>query len=165
MFYNRYTGAAQDLVMGARGKLLERNWRTSEDKHATIDDISVFVIPLLSYQIEHSLWDSKYQALRAKLSCIDITDAQDTSTVNLNGDIDSMCLSVEKAVIATDSVNLSVPDDVEGETNVNSEDKESTDNQLVESKTNETGHSNPEDVLPPFNVETVSAALKQAEMS
>ena len=54
--------------MGARGKLIDRNWRTSEDKHATIDDISVFVIPLQSYQIEHSIWDSKYQALRSRIS-------------------------------------------------------------------------------------------------
>ncbi|XP_064473634.1 protein phosphatase 1H-like [Ornithodoros turicata] len=49
----RYISAAQDLVMNARGKLKERNWRTAENKAATIDDISVFVIPLKSYKEEY----------------------------------------------------------------------------------------------------------------
>ncbi|KAK4309243.1 hypothetical protein Pmani_003132 [Petrolisthes manimaculis] len=57
----RYTSAAQDLVMGSRGKLRERNWRTSDDKHATIDDISVFVIPIRSYQEEHRAWLAKQE--------------------------------------------------------------------------------------------------------
>lgn len=45
--------------MGSRGKLRERNWRTSDDKHATIDDISVFVIPLRPYQEEHRTWKAR----------------------------------------------------------------------------------------------------------
>lgn len=53
----RYTSAAQDLVMHARGKLRERNWRTADNKLATIDDISVFVIPLRPYKEEYLQWD------------------------------------------------------------------------------------------------------------
>ncbi|EEC17961.1 protein phosphatase 2C zeta, putative, partial [Ixodes scapularis] len=49
----KYISAAQDLVMHSRGKLKERNWRTADNRAATIDDISVFVIPLKSYQDEH----------------------------------------------------------------------------------------------------------------
>lgn len=45
--------------MGSRGKLKERNWRTSDDKHATIDDITVFVVPLLPYQEEHREWKAR----------------------------------------------------------------------------------------------------------
>ncbi|CAN8018840.1 hypothetical protein HPB47_022400 [Ixodes persulcatus] len=52
----RYISAAQDLVMHSRGKLKERNWRTADNRAATIDDISVFVIPLKSYQDEHRAW-------------------------------------------------------------------------------------------------------------
>lgn len=48
--------------MSARGKLKERNWRTSEDKHATIDDISVFVIPLKPYKEINQEWTTKYKA-------------------------------------------------------------------------------------------------------
>ena len=36
--------------MAARGKLKERNWRRSSGGAATIDDISVFVIPILPYK-------------------------------------------------------------------------------------------------------------------
>jgi len=48
----RYISLAQDLVMAARGKLKERNWRRSNGGPATIDDISVFVIPILPYKQE-----------------------------------------------------------------------------------------------------------------
>ena len=54
----RYISAAQDLVMAARGKQRDKGkgWRTSDNKVATIDDISVFVIPLKAYQDEYSKW-------------------------------------------------------------------------------------------------------------
>jgi len=48
----RYISLAQDLVMAARGKLKERNWRRSSGGPATIDDISVFVVPLQPYKLE-----------------------------------------------------------------------------------------------------------------
>lgn len=52
----RYTSAAQDLVMHSRGKLRERHWRTADNRLATIDDISVFVIPLRPYKEEYLQW-------------------------------------------------------------------------------------------------------------
>uniref|UniRef100_A0A8D0HDC8 Protein phosphatase, Mg2+/Mn2+ dependent 1H n=1 Tax=Sphenodon punctatus TaxID=8508 RepID=A0A8D0HDC8_SPHPU len=44
---HRYTLAAQDLVMRARGVLKDRGWRISNDRLGSGDDISVYVIPLL----------------------------------------------------------------------------------------------------------------------
>lgn len=44
---DRYTLAAQDLVMRARGVLKDRGWRISNDKLGSGDDISVYVIPLI----------------------------------------------------------------------------------------------------------------------
>ena len=70
----RFISAAQDLVMASRGKLrtgqeasvvngeqLRRSgggqgWKTSEEKSATIDDISVFVIPLQEFERESREW-------------------------------------------------------------------------------------------------------------
>ncbi|KAL7646417.1 UNVERIFIED_CONTAM: hypothetical protein RMT77_003330 [Armadillidium vulgare] len=52
----RYTSAAHDLVLWSRGRFREHQWRTSDDKHATIDDISAFVIPLNQYKIEFKQW-------------------------------------------------------------------------------------------------------------
>ena len=58
----KYISVAQELVMAARGKLDERNWKTSENGQdlspATIDDISVFCIPILPFKIEYSEWKS-----------------------------------------------------------------------------------------------------------
>lgn len=45
LFYLRYTSAAQELVMYARG-ILKRGWRKADDNPASGDDITVFVIPL-----------------------------------------------------------------------------------------------------------------------
>jgi hypothetical protein len=39
--------------MSARGKLKERNWKRANGTPATIDDISVFVIPILPYKEEY----------------------------------------------------------------------------------------------------------------
>ena len=57
-FRYRYVSAAQDLVMASRGKQREKGkgWRTVDNKVATIDDISVFVIPLKPYKEEYNKW-------------------------------------------------------------------------------------------------------------
>ena len=55
----RFISIAQELVMAARGKLVERNWKHNDDSPATIDDISVFVIPLLSYKAEYAEWKTR----------------------------------------------------------------------------------------------------------
>ncbi|KAI4887835.1 hypothetical protein NFI96_026528, partial [Prochilodus magdalenae] len=44
---HRYTMAAQDLVMRARGVLRDRGWRISNDRLGSGDDISVYIIPLM----------------------------------------------------------------------------------------------------------------------
>ncbi|XP_071442574.1 protein phosphatase 1H [Hetaerina americana] len=60
----RYTSAAQDLVMHSRGKLTDRSWVTSESKVATIDDISVFVVPLLPYKESYQKWKVRYKYMQ-----------------------------------------------------------------------------------------------------
>ena len=85
----RFISIAQELVMAARGKLVDRNWKRKvpvENGHshpmdsgkstaehpqtqqvpATIDDISVFVIPILAYKEEYMQW--KENRFRAKTS-------------------------------------------------------------------------------------------------
>ncbi|XP_029992261.1 protein phosphatase 1H isoform X2 [Sphaeramia orbicularis] len=44
---HRYTMAAQDLVMRARGVLKDRGWRITNDRLGSGDDISVYIIPLM----------------------------------------------------------------------------------------------------------------------
>lgn len=52
----RFISIAQDLVMAARGKLVERSWKRGDGSAATIDDISAFAIPILPYKEEFAAW-------------------------------------------------------------------------------------------------------------
>lgn len=85
----RFISIAQELVMAARGKLVDRNWKRtapvengsshqSENVNsaventqthqvpATIDDISVFVIPILAYKEEYLSWkEEKFKSKKA----------------------------------------------------------------------------------------------------
>lgn len=54
LFWFRYTMAAQDLVMKARGVLRDRGWRIAGDRLGSGDDISVFIIPLMHSNDEAS---------------------------------------------------------------------------------------------------------------
>lgn len=45
--WSRYTMAAQDLVMRARGALRDRGWRITNERLGSGDDISAFIIPLM----------------------------------------------------------------------------------------------------------------------
>ena len=81
----RFISIAQELVMAARGKLVDRNWKrrvpvengqsnqndsTNSSEHpqthqvpATIDDISVFAIPILAYKEEYMQWkENRFRA-------------------------------------------------------------------------------------------------------
>jgi hypothetical protein len=50
--------------MHSRGKLFEKKWKTADAKAATVDDISVFVIPLAPYKEEYLEWKQEYEAIR-----------------------------------------------------------------------------------------------------
>lgn len=59
----RYVSAATCLVGSARGSLAnEHSWQLKCGKQASVDDVSVFVIPLLCYKKEHQDWKSLYLA-------------------------------------------------------------------------------------------------------
>lgn len=59
----RYLSAATCLVGSARGSLInEHSWQLKTGKQASVDDISVFVIPLVFYKKEYEEWKSLYLA-------------------------------------------------------------------------------------------------------
>ncbi|XP_074105887.1 protein phosphatase 1H [Cotesia typhae] len=77
----RLTMAAQELVQAARGRLIGRMWKSKPDKEkdktekdediderywpmASVDDISVMVIPLYLYLCEHRQWKKTAQQER-----------------------------------------------------------------------------------------------------
>lgn len=61
----RYTMAAQDLVMRARGVLRDRGWRISNERLGSGDDISVFIIPLMYGNRQP--WGGRCGSWRARL--------------------------------------------------------------------------------------------------
>lgn len=87
----RFTSAAQDLVMSSRGKLVERSWRTSDNKSATIDDISVFVIPLLQYKEKYLCWKQEQEERQfgEKEASGDHTAAEMSSYVSFSTELSS----------------------------------------------------------------------------
>lgn len=58
---HRYTMVAQELVAKSRGRVNESgHWRLAHSKAAaTVDDISVFVIPVVQYYKEFCLWEKQ----------------------------------------------------------------------------------------------------------
>jgi hypothetical protein len=62
----RFISIAQDLVMAARGKLVERSWKRGDGSAATIDDISAFAIPIIAYKEEYAAWIESRRSLLEK---------------------------------------------------------------------------------------------------
>lgn len=75
---HRYTMVAQELVAKARGKINEHgHWRLVESKAAaTVDDISVIVIPVYQYYKEYVQWHENY--LQSKQNAADSNETIET---------------------------------------------------------------------------------------
>lgn len=135
----RYTSAAQDLVMHSRGKLYDKNWKTTDGKPATIDDISVFVIPLTHYKEEHLEWKQEYEAIRGIYETSETTKSYGK-------------LSLKSSPVASEKV---ASGDSEQKWRSNDSSKSSVDSPASESSENES-YSLDKDILP--DTETASKA-------
>lgn len=67
---HRYTMAAQELVAKARGRINDSgHWRLADSKAAaTVDDISVLVIPVYQYYKEYAHWERECAANERRTS-------------------------------------------------------------------------------------------------
>ncbi len=111
--------------MAARGKLIERNWRQSDESPATIDDISVFAIPILPYKEEYANWkknrntaSSHRQHQRVKNGPASSRPEEQTnlSVVGRATDLASSEMEVEaaeEAVVTVNEVSLAIKDEDE----------------------------------------------------
>jgi len=64
---HRYTMVAQELVAKSRGKATDSgHWRLSDLNAATVDDISVIVIPVYQYYKEFVQWEKVFYAAQQK---------------------------------------------------------------------------------------------------
>lgn len=92
--------------MGSRGKLRDRNWRTSDDKHATIDDISVFVIPLKPYKEEYQEWTLKQET---NFSLNEKTSSETVNNTNSKCDISEseVNMTTDKKLLEEETISSS----------------------------------------------------------
>ncbi|XP_067640927.1 protein phosphatase 1H isoform X2 [Eurosta solidaginis] len=110
---HRYTMVAQELVARARGKINDSgHWRLADSKAAaTVDDISVIVIPVYQYYKEHVEWEKKcaqvLQECRAKITP-SATEACEDETLTLVNGITKAQIEVEEHQESEDEDELVV---------------------------------------------------------
>lgn len=93
---HRYTMVAQELVAKSRGRANDSgHWRLSDLKApATVDDISVIVIPVYEYYKEFCAWEKKYFEAQQKRE--EMKNKQQTNNVT-NGESEPIDDEVEEA--------------------------------------------------------------------
>ena len=72
--------------MAARGKLVERTWRRSDQTAATIDDISVTVIPVSAYKQEYAEWQVAVRERKERRSREASKEKGNNASAEENGD-------------------------------------------------------------------------------
>ncbi|XP_037938112.1 protein phosphatase 1H [Teleopsis dalmanni] len=87
---HRYTMVAQELVAKARGKINDSgHWRLADSKAAaTVDDISVIVVPVYQYYKEHIEWEKKCkeeQKARFEREAQQAQEAKENQSLLVNG--------------------------------------------------------------------------------
>ena len=87
---HRYTMAAQELVAKSRGRANESgHWRLSDSKAAaTVDDISVIVIPVHQYYMEYLEWERHVQNRQNQINSDPHDGAIDVGQPAIENDID-----------------------------------------------------------------------------
>ena len=122
---HRYTMVAQELVAKSRGRANDSgHWRLADLKHpATVDDISVIVIPVYYYFKEFFQWENKFleamnQREETRIQGIamakTISDAKNTSEVD------------EEVEEATEEDNDDDDNDVDDDDDDDDEEEETT---------------------------------------
>ena len=111
---------AQELVMAARGKLVERNWKHNDDSPATIDDISVFAIPILPYKHEYAEWKVSKKSVQPSSHNNGSLEETGKTIVTNTEDMD---IDPAEEVTVSD-VSLTIKDDEEAEEEVDEDDDE-----------------------------------------
>lgn len=97
---HRYTMVAQELVAKSRGRANDSgHWRLSDLKApATVDDISVIVIPVYEYYKEFCAWEKKYfEAQQKREEMRNISKQKAIANFITNGNAEPIDEDVEEA--------------------------------------------------------------------
>lgn len=105
---HRYTMVAQELVAKARGKINESgHWRLVESKAAaTVDDISVIVIPVYQYYKEYMQWHGNYVLSKQHTESGDETSKDELSAAVEAVQADENGEKREKTIVGSESIQM-----------------------------------------------------------
>lgn len=121
---HRYTMVAQELVAKSRGRANEAgHWRLAESKAAaTVDDISVLVIPVYQYYKEYIEWKTGYLNRKKNLNADDKLPEEHKGEIQTDNSAD-VTSSLDSLSIKTDKICEAEEAKAELESNANIEQK------------------------------------------
>lgn len=115
---HRYTMVAQELVAKSRGRINEAgHWRLAESKAAaTVDDVSVIVIPVHQYFREYTEWQASCSMRRQRRNEIEENGIEQSAEAT--NDIEEIAVSLSPVSIKDDN-NIEEPEEAQenGSTN------------------------------------------------
>ncbi|XP_031633296.1 protein phosphatase 1H [Contarinia nasturtii] len=117
---HRYTMVAQELVAKSRGRANEAgHWRLTESKAAaTVDDISVLVIPVYQYYKEYIEWKTGYLHRKQNLNTDDELPEEHKGEIQIDKNAD-LATSFNSISVKSDSIFEAEEAKAETETNAN----------------------------------------------
>lgn len=133
---HRYTMAAQELVAKSRGRANESgHWRLAESKAAaTVDDISVLVIPIYQYYKEYVEWRTGYFNRKQNLNSDKTLPEEHKGETHMQQNASNLSASFDVLNIAkADSVHIA--EEATAESDTNDIEKKSSDNSDAEKAT------------------------------
>lgn len=126
---HRYTMAAQELVAKSRGRANDSgHWRLAESKAAaTVDDISVLVIPLYQYYKEYVEWRTGYLYRKENLNSDKTLPEEHKGETHVHESVSNLKSSFDVLNIAK-ADNVHEAEEAKPESDTNDIEKKSSDN-------------------------------------
>lgn len=130
---HRYTMVAQELVAKSRGRANEAgHWRLAESKAAaTVDDISVLVIPVYQYYKEYIEWKTSYLNRKQNLNAEDKLPEEHKGEIQTDKN-SGLTSSFDSLSVKTENICEAEEAKAETESNVNEPKSDSTQEKSTE---------------------------------
>lgn len=134
---HRYTMVAQELVAKSRGRANDSgHWRLAESKAAaTVDDISVLVIPVYQYYKEYVEWKTGYLHRKQHFNSDDKLPEEHKGEIQAEKSTD-LATSIQSLSVKSENICEAEEAKAETETSPNENDAHQTDEQSNEHQVN-----------------------------
>lgn len=137
---HRYTMAAQELVAKARGRINDSgHWRLVETKSsATVDDISVLVIPVYQYYKEYVEWERLCNASQEEDKSTDGSDSSNRMNISSDEpDIEINKLAINNENNSNNKIETEIKEEIIVKNDVTLDRNNKSDSQDLDSRENQ----------------------------